>query len=102
VADKYSTHTTKKITEYVEEKMCGLYYADPSLWLNLVKIWFADKTNQRIQRERWGQVNQLIQGIKKYINAGNRCGRTFIWVKQPDEMLRKIKCTTMKGSMIWL
>jgi hypothetical protein len=29
VADKYSTHKTKEITEYGEGKMRGLCYADP-------------------------------------------------------------------------
>ncbi|MDR0377351.1 MAG: hypothetical protein LBH70_06105 [Spirochaetaceae bacterium] len=53
--------------------------------------WFAEITNKRIRRESRGSVGQLEKAVKDYIRAWNASGRSFKWVKKPEDILAKIQ-----------
>jgi len=94
VVDNLSAHKTKEVYEYLDS-MSGRFVIHfiptHSSWLNLVERWFSEITNKQIRRGSYESVKQLTKAIKDYIKAWNKSGRTFKWVKTPDEILAKIK-----------
>ncbi|GHU39465.1 hypothetical protein FACS1894190_04250 [Spirochaetia bacterium] len=62
-----------------------------SSWLNLVERFFREITTERIRRESWNSVDELISAIKEYIKNWNKSGRKFRWSKSSDEIIQKIQ-----------
>jgi transposase len=107
IADNYSTHKTKEVKAYIEsipDRFVTHFIPTHSSWLNLVERWFAEITNKRIRRESADfqseeSVAQLKQAIQNYIKTWNVSGRSFKWVKKPEDILAKI-CKAKTGTIM--
>ena len=55
--------------------------------------WFAKITEQRIRRETFRSVPQLIEAIMKYIQAHNRHPKPFVWTATAETIFLKLKKT---------
>jgi len=94
VADNLSAHKTKAVYEYLKSRSGRFvqhFIPTHSSWLNLVERWFAEITNKRIRRGSFESAPQLIKAINDYIKTWNKSGRSFTWIKKPEEILAKIK-----------
>ncbi len=92
ISDNYSTHKNKLLQEYIDQKpnRFVLHFTPThSSWLNLVERFFREITTERIRRESWNSVDELITAIKDYIKNWNKSGRRFQWSKPSDEIIRK-------------
>jgi len=93
IMDNLSTHKTKAVYEYLKTcpgRFVMHFIPTHSSWLNLVERWFAEITNKRIRRGSFESVPELIKAIKDYIRTWNKSGKSFTWIKKPDEILAKI------------
>ena len=61
-----------------------------SSWLNLVERWFRNITDERIRREAFRSVPQLIETIMGYIEHHNQNPKTFVWTAKVEDILAKI------------
>ena len=94
VTDNLSAHKTKAVYEYLKScsgRFVQHFIPTHSSWLNLVERWFAEITNKRIRRGSFESAPQLIKAINDYIKTWNKSGRSFTWIKKPEEILVKIK-----------
>jgi transposase len=94
ILDNASSHRTKSVREYLGAR-AGRFVVQHtpthSSWLNLVERWFAEITRKRIRRGSWASVKQLERAITEYIHTWNASGRRFVWTKDSDEILRKVR-----------
>jgi transposase len=93
VADNLSAHKTKAVNDYLESipgRFVLHFIPTHSSWLNLVERWFAEITNKQIRRGSYESVAKLTKSIKDFIKCWNKSGRSFMWTKEPDEILAKI------------
>ena len=94
IADNYKTHKSKLLQEYIEKhpnRFVLHFTPTHSSWLNLVERFFREITTERIRRESWNSVDELITAIKEYIKNWNKSGRKFRWSKSGDEIIQKIQ-----------
>ncbi|GMO57102.1 MAG: IS630-like element ISMsm2 family transposase [Treponemataceae bacterium] len=94
IADNYKTHKSKLLIEYLEKhpgRFVLHFTPTHSSWLNLVERFFREITTERIRRESWNSVDELIRAIKAYINNWNKSDRKFRWSKSGDIILQNIK-----------
>ena len=92
--DNYTTHKSKMVQEYIAERpgRFVLHFTPAhSSWLNVAERFFREITNERIRRESWTSVQELVRAIKAYIKSWNAQGRKFQWTKTSDEILQKIE-----------
>jgi hypothetical protein len=62
-----------------------------SSWLNVIERWFRDITCNRIRNGVFRSVEQLEQAIKDYIDHHNANPKTFVWTKNAEDILEKVK-----------
>lgn len=62
-----------------------------SSWLNLVERWFRDITEQRIRRDAFQNVDQLIEAIFDYIDHHNDRRKPFVWTATAADILAKVQ-----------
>jgi transposase len=94
IADNYKTHTSKLLQEYIEKRPNRIvlhFTPTHSSWLNLVERFFREITTERIRRESWSSVDELITAIRDYIKNWNKSKRKFHWSKSSDDILKKIQ-----------
>jgi transposase len=94
IADNYKTHNSKLLQEYIREHPARFvlhFTPTHSSWLNLVERFFREITTERIRRESWNSVDELIKAIKSYIKNWNKSERKFQWSKSSDVIVQKIK-----------
>jgi transposase len=60
-------------------------------WLNLVESWLSNLTNKRLRRGSFASVPALKRAIKEFIEAYNSHAKPFVWTKDADEILRKVR-----------
>jgi len=71
-----------------------------SSWLTMVERWFGLITQQRIRRETFKSVAQLIEAINEYVQHYNRDPKKFVWTKSADMILDKInRCKAALGTL---
>jgi transposase len=95
VLDNYGTHKTPKVAAWFRRRpRYHLHFTPTSAsWLNQVERWFAKITEQRIRRETFRSVPQLIEAIMKYIQAHNRHPKPFVWTASAESIFHKLKKT---------
>ena len=62
-----------------------------SSWLNLVKRWFRNLTEQAISRGIFRSVPELIAAIEAYLEANNADPKPFVWTAAAEEILEKVR-----------
>jgi hypothetical protein len=60
-------------------------------WLNMVEIFFGIITRQAIRRGTFRNVKDLTNAIGRFIDAYNQRCQPFMWTKDADELLAKIR-----------
>ena len=101
IADNYKTHNSKLLHGYMAGhpgRFVLHFTPTHASWLNIVERFFREITTERIRRESWNSINELVAAIKAYIKNWNKSGRTFQWSKTSGEIIRKIKKHKMLNS----
>jgi len=60
-------------------------------WLNLVESWLSNLTNKRLRRGSFASVPALKKAINEFIEAHNSHAKPFVWTKDADQILRKVR-----------
>jgi transposase len=91
VLDNYGTHKHPKVNAWLERNpRVHLHFTPTSgSWLNLVEAFFSIITRQAIRRGTFPSVEDLIDAIRRYIDAWNERCEPFTWTKTADEILAR-------------
>ena len=57
----------------------------------MVERWFGEITQKRIRRGTFRSVKELIDAIKDYLGVYNEDPTRFVWTKDADMILAKIR-----------
>ena len=95
VLDNYATHKTPKVVSWFRKHpRYHLHFTPTSAsWLNQIERWFAKITNERIRRDSFRSVPDLVHAITQYIHANNQKPKPFVWTATADVILGKLKRT---------
>jgi len=92
VMDKYATQAAR------DQCLAGSEPPDPCVlrptsgsWLNLVEVWFGIIERQALRRGTFVSLRDLTTKIKQFIEGWNDRKHPFIWMKNADDVLAKIK-----------
>lgn len=93
IVDNYSTHKGPQVKRWLaKHKRFHLHFIPTSSsWLNMVERWFGQITQKRIRRGTFKSVPQLIDAITEYLNNHNSDAKPFVWSKDADMILAKIR-----------
>src|SRR5437763_6202425 len=92
ILDNYGTHKHDKVQKWLQKHSRFRFHFIPtsSSWLNVVERFFGDLTTDRIRRDSFSIVPDLIAAIQDYIDAHNEDPRPFIWTAEADKILEKV------------
>lgn len=90
ILDNYSTHKTKAVQQFLEERQNVHLHFTPtySSWLNQVELWFSKIERDLIHRGIFTSVKDLARRITKYITHHNKNPRPVKWLY--DQPSRRI------------
>src|SRR5205823_6994436 len=93
VMDNYGTHKTPRVKRwFARHPRYHLHFTPTSAsWLNQVERFFAEITRRRIRRGLFKSVGELERAIMEYLRAHNEKPRPFVWTKDADLILRKVR-----------
>jgi len=93
IADNYCTHKHHKVAAWLQKhpRFHVHFIPTSSSWLNLVERFFGKITDERIRRGVFHSVIELIEAIHEYIEQHNRSPKPFVWTKDADAILAKLK-----------
>jgi transposase len=93
IVDNYSTHKHPKVLRWLKRHSRFHMHFIPtsSSWLNLVERWFREITDQRIRRDTFKSVPNLIAVIGAYIAEHNENPRSFVWTAKAEDILAKVR-----------
>ena len=93
IVDNYSTHKSPAVKRWLaKHKRFHLHFVPTgSSWLNMVERWFGLITQHRIRRGTFKSVPHLIEAINDYVENYNRDPIKFVWTKDADMILHKIR-----------
>jgi transposase len=93
ILDNYATHKTPRVAAWFRRRpRYHLHFTPTSAsWLNQVERWFAKITDERIRRDAFRSVDDLIAAIERYIAAHNRAAEPFLWTATADLILGKVE-----------
>ena len=89
ILDNYGTHKHAKVARWLDKHPRFRFHFIPtsSSWLNVVERFFRDLTTDRIRRDSFTSVPDLIAAIHDYIDAHNEDPRPFIWTAEADKIV---------------
>ncbi|WP_344279373.1 IS630 family transposase [Actinomadura napierensis] len=89
ICDNYGTHKHPRVQAWLARNpRITLHFTPTSCsWLNLVEVFFGIITRQAIRRGTFTCVNDLIEAIRRFIDAYNDRCEPFTWTKTADEIL---------------
>jgi transposase len=92
VMDNYGTHGTAEVKAWLRKhRRFVIHYVPTSCsWLNLIERWFAELTNQRIRRDSFLSVGDLIAAINEFLAAWNENPKPFVWTATVDSIVAKL------------
>jgi transposase len=92
ILDNYGTHKHANVQRWLRRHTRFHFHFIPtsSSWLNIVERFFRDLTTDRIRRDSFGSVPELIEAIDDYIDAHNEDPKPFIWTAEADKILEKV------------
>jgi transposase len=93
ICDNYATHKHPSIRAWLDKNpRVTLHFTPTSCsWLNMAEIFFGIITRQSIRRGSFRSVRELTGAIGAFIDAYNDRCKPFIWTKDADQLLAKIK-----------
>jgi transposase len=93
IVDNYATHKHPKVQRWVAKHPRFHIHFIPtsSSWLNLVERWFRNITEERIRRDAFQNVDQLIEAIFDYIDHHNAHRKPFVWTATAEDILAKVR-----------
>ena len=93
IADNYATHKHTKVQRWLKRHPRFHVHFTPtsSSWLNMVKRFFRDLTQNRLRRGVFRDVEELIMAIGNYIDRHNENPKPFIWTAKANDILEKVK-----------
>lgn len=91
IVDNYATHKHPKVKAWLKRnKRFHMHFIPTSSsWLNIIERWFGKITQERIRNGVFRSVPELVDAIKKYIDAHNADPTTFVWTKSAEQILEK-------------
>jgi len=92
IADNYATHKHPEVQKWLAEhpRFRMHYTPTSSSWLNMVERFFRDISENRIRRDSFASVRELIRAIQAYVAEHNRHPKPFIWTARADDILAKV------------
>ena len=96
VLDNYGTHKHPAIQAWLERRPRIQLHFTPTggSWLNLVETFFSIITKQAIRRGSFRSVRELMQTIRRFIDAWNERCEPFAWTKDAASVIAKAKRST--------
>ena len=93
VMDNYGTHKHPRVRAWFVRHPEFVPHFTPtgSSWLNQVERFFAEITERRIRRGAFRSVEELERAIEDYLRSHNVQPRPFVWTKDADLILRKVR-----------
>jgi len=93
IVDNSSTHKSPLVKRWLKRHLRFELHFIPtgSSWLNMVERWFRDITQRRIRRGTFRSVKELTAAIHDYLRAYNQAPTRFVWTKDADMILDKIR-----------
>jgi transposase len=90
--DNYGTHSTPEVKAWLKRhpRFRVHYIPTSSSWLNLIERWFAELTNQRIRRDSFLSIEDLMVAINEFLAAWNEKPRSFVWTATVESILAKL------------
>jgi transposase len=92
VCDNYATHKHEKVRAWLEKHPRFHVHFTPTSasWLNLIERFFRDLTVNRLRRDAFGCVDDLITTIEDHIAAHNDDPKPIIWTAKAADILAKV------------
>src|SRR5207248_1066716 len=93
IVDNYSTHKHPNVKRWLTRhgRFHMHFIPTSSSWLNMIERWFRNITDQRIRRDAFKSVPQLVAAIEDYIQKHNENPQPFIWTAQVQDLLEKVR-----------
>ena len=93
VMDNYGTHKHPRVREWFVRHPEFVPHFTPTSasWLNQVERFFGQITERRIRRGAFRSVDELEQAIEDYLRDHNDHPRPFVWTKDANLILDKVK-----------
>jgi transposase len=92
ILDNSSTHSTPAVQAWLAAHPRVHFHFTPTgaSWLNLVEVWFSILTRKAVRRGSFDTVKALVTHIGRYIATWNDHPKTFIWTKQPADLIKTV------------
>lgn len=92
IADNYATHKHPVVQRWLKRHPRFHMHFTPTSasWLNMVERFFRDITQNRLKRDCFASVDQLITAIDNYLAKHNREPKPFIWTAKAADILEKV------------
>lgn len=93
VLDNLSAHKTPEVERWLLRHPRFHFHFTPtgSSWVNAVETWLSKLMKKRLARGSFKSVPALMRAIKEFAAAHNGKPRPFVWTKDADEILRKVR-----------
>lgn len=93
IVDNYSTHKHAKVKRWLtRHKRFHVHFTPTSAsWLNMVERFFRDLTVNRLRRDAFRSVPELVAAIEGYVSQHNGNPKPFIWTAKANDILEKVK-----------
>ena len=93
IVDNYATHKHKKVKRWMERHPRFQVHFTPTSasWLNMVERFFRDLTVNRVRRDAFHSVRELVAAIEDYVRQHNQKPKPFIWTAKASDILEKVK-----------
>jgi AcrR family transcriptional regulator/transposase len=100
ICDDPSTHRTPAIQRWLVAHPHFHLHLTPThgSWSHLVERWFAQLTNEWLERGTHRSVAELTGSIQSWIDTWNGDPRPFVWVKTAGQILENIPRYTQRIS----
>jgi transposase/transcriptional regulator with XRE-family HTH domain len=95
VLDNLQTHKGPEVTAWLADPKRARWHLHftptSSSWLNLIERWFKELTEKRLKRGTFSSVPQLETAISLWAEKWNKDPKPFVWHKQADEIIEKVR-----------
>ena len=90
ILDKYSTHKTEKVQQWLSEHPNWTFHFTPTsaLWLNAVEGFFAHLSRRRLKHAIFKSLQECEAAILRFIEEHNgREAKLFRWTADPESII---------------